>query len=96
MMNAHPAHKTATAARPLPSNVGGFFYTRAGRRVVDRKARLWGWATSKGNAIFVMRPDLGSYVAIWKSGDSSRLFTMAELGMAESHLRALRSLEVDS
>lgn len=96
MMNAHAAHRTASTSRPLPTNVGGFYYTRQGRRVVDRKARLWGWATSKGNAIFVMRPDLGSYVAIWKSGDSSRLFTMAELGMAESHLRALRSLEVDS
>lgn len=86
-MNAHPAHRQAT------TNIGGHYYTRAGRRVVDRKARLWGWATSKGNAIFVLRPDLGTYVAIWKSGDSSRLFTMAELGMAESHFRALRSVD---
>jgi hypothetical protein len=64
--------------------------------VIDKRARLWGWSTSRGQAIFIIRPDIESYIAIWKTSSSSRLFTMAELGMAESHLRALRSLEVDS
>jgi hypothetical protein len=95
MMNAHPAHKTATTSRQIPSNIGGFYYTRAGRRVVDQRAKLWGWSTSAGQAIFLLRQDLGSYIAIWKTKTSSRLFTNSELGMAESHLRALRSMEAE-
>lgn len=79
------AHAAQFSRLGFPHMVGGFWYRRrqsdgSFRRTLDSRTKTWGFKPQcGGQVIFVIREDLGRFLAVYTNQGANRMLSQSEI-----------------
>lgn len=88
------AHAAQNSKLGFPHMVGGFWYRKrqsdgSYRRTLDSRTRTWGFEPQGGGqVIFVIREDLGRFLAVYTNKGVNRLLSQSEIDALRKYAAA--------